>query len=303
MSVKVYEVVNARIVEQLEKGVVPWRRPWRRGNTAKNMISGREYNGLNRWLLNSLGYERNYFLTYKQATELGGKVNKGEHGYPIIFWKWLSYKDKDADPGEVSSADKQIPFLRYFTVFHFSQCEGIPEEKIPAASFEPLDFNPVPECEKLVSGYHNGPPITHSGDRAFYSPLPDRVTMPPVEFFVSIPEYYAVLFHELAHSTGHTSRLKRNIELNPKGGRAYAQEELTAEFTSSFLCAVAGIDKPILENQAAYIQGWLSAFKKAENAKVLVMAAGAAEKAANWVIEGPGSAQGVADPFRSAAAA
>lgn len=155
MSHKVYDVINTRIIELLDKGVIPWRRPWKGGleGTARNMDSGREYSGINRWLLNSFAYEQNYFLTYKQAKKAGGNVIKGEKGLPVIYWNWIERENKKT--GEIEN----IPFLRYYTVFNVSQCEGIPAEKIPAPPvFTPLDFNPIAQCEKIVSEFIDSPP-------------------------------------------------------------------------------------------------------------------------------------------------
>lgn len=204
MKHKVYDVINARIIELLDQGVIPWRRPWKGGRdgSAKNMESGREYSGINRWLLNSLAYEKNYFLTYKQAGALGGNVIKGEKGFPVIYWNWIERKNEKT--GEV----EEIPFLRYYTVFNVSQCEGIPPEKIPSTpDTPPLDFNPIEQCERIVSDFIDSPPVIHSRvARACYKSISDRVEMPGRDMFRSESMYYATLFHELSHSTPDTAR-------------------------------------------------------------------------------------------------
>src|ERR1035437_2329250 len=103
----VYSIVTDRIIEHLEKGVIPWRQPWTKAGLPKNLISDKPYCGINVLLLTSLHYSQNYFLTFKQAKELGGTIKKGEKSCPVIFWKQLEVENKKTNEME------KIPLLRY----------------------------------------------------------------------------------------------------------------------------------------------------------------------------------------------
>ncbi len=151
----VYDVVTARIMELLDKGIVPWRKPWRGGRAGmpKNLASGKGYRGINTFLLHcasmSAGYDSPYWLTYKQAQERGGNVRKGEHGMPVVFWNWVEKEKTDAAGNAYTEG---IPFLRYYTVFNVEQCEGIDYPKLDAQG-APLDFQPIAACEAVVDGF------------------------------------------------------------------------------------------------------------------------------------------------------
>src|SRR6266480_1061064 len=190
---EVYAIITEKIIEQLEKGVVPWRKPWRT-ILPQNLISRKEYRGINSILLNSLPFEHPYFLTFKQARDLGGFVRRGEKGLPVVFWQFI----------EDEETKEKFPFLRYYTVFNVSQCDGIP---VPVVALR--QFNPLEECENIVSGMPNPPRIEFGGNRAFYVPSRDLITIPTRDRFTDGEEFYATMFHEMAHSTGHQSRLNR----------------------------------------------------------------------------------------------
>jgi len=285
---KVYSVINDRIMALLDKGVVPWRRPWRNttGSTDPVNSRGRAYRGLNRLVLAAVamleGYESRVWLTYRQAEALGGKVRKGEKGTAVIFWKQLEVADPEAEGGK-----KTIPMLRYYTVFNFDQTEDV---KLPKAlttkSAEPVEHDPIEAAEAIVRGMPNPPKVTEkASDRAFYVPLFDAVTVPLRSQFENVEEFYSTLFHELSHSTGHESRLNRKgaAEVSHQFGSApYAKEELVAEMANAFLSAEAGIDPMTLENSAAYIASWKKAL--ADDPKVLVQAASQAQKAADYIL-------------------
>lgn len=200
----VYQIVTDRIIAELEKGIIPWERPWigvRDG--AYSRATGRPYSLLNQFLLGRPGE----WLTYKQAKEAGGQVRKGEKGSIVVFWKMDGKAEKDSDTGELKI--KQFPILRYYNVFHISQCDGI-EPKHKEAVFTPLD--PIEEAERVLNDYSSrcGVPIIHEkGNRAFYRPSTDEIHLPLMEQFDKQAEYYSVAFHESVHSTGHKSRLNR----------------------------------------------------------------------------------------------
>ena len=278
----VYEIITEKITAQLEVGVVPWRKPWVAAGAPKNLVSKKEYRGVNVFLLGASKYVSPYWLTYKQATELGGNVRKGEKATMIVFWKVSNYRDPDAQDGEISSADKTSFLLRYYNVFNVEQCENLPAEKIP--TIETRENEPIAECERIVAEMPQRPAVGHSGSQAFYSPRTDSVNLPAVNLFNSPEDYYATTFHELTHSTGHSSRLGREgIEERAEfGSTRYSKEELIAEMGSAFLCAEAGISARVIDNQAAYISGWLT--KLRNDKRMVVFAAAQAQKASDFIL-------------------
>ena len=189
----VYSIVTEQILKQLESGVAPWHRPWTT-QIPKNLVSGRGYRGINVFLLAASGYGSPYWLTYKQATERGGHVRKGEHGTKVVFWKIGTRETEDADGDTI---ERKSILLRYYTVFNVEQCEGI------AAPNATPTVNPIEECERIVRQMPNPPAMQQDG-RAWYRPSTDTVGMPSRNAFNSAEEYYSTLFHELTHSTGHT---------------------------------------------------------------------------------------------------
>lgn len=274
----VYEIITNRITEQLEKGVIPWKKTWTGGieGMPQNFITKKAYRGINPFLLMSMGYSSPYWMTFNQAKAKSATVKKGEKGTPVIFWNWT---EKTNEAGKVES----IPFLKYYTVFNADQVEGL---NLPVVEGEvkPV-FNPIMECEKIVEGMPLKPVVAYGGDRACYAPSTDKVCMPEKIAFISEPEYYGTLFHELIHSTKHESRLNRkddNGKTSHFGNETYSKEELVAEFGAAFLCGVSGIETTVIENQAAYIQGWLKRLK--DDSKVLVTAAAQAQKAADYIL-------------------
>ncbi len=274
-----YQVITDRICELLEKGEIPWEKPWNAGaDMPRNLVSKKEYRGVNPFLLSAMRFTSPFWLTFKQVKKLGGGVKAGEKGTPVVFWKWIEYEDKETGEKE------KVPFLRYYTIFNLTQCAGIPEEKIPALEEKTRSFNPIEEAERIVSGMPQRPTIEHIESQAYYRPSNDKVNLPKKELFKSNEEYYSTLFHELTHSTGHESRLNRKgiIELNSFGSHNYSKEELCAEMGSAFLCGEAGIVERIIENSAGYIQGWLKRLRS--DKKFLVHAAAQAQKASDFIL-------------------
>jgi antirestriction protein ArdC len=272
-----YQIITDRICTILERGEIPWRRPWSQEHAMpQNLVSRKEYRGINPLILSCAGYVQPYWLTYKQAKTLGGEVRKGEHGFPVVFWKWLDGKDRET--GE----RKRIPLLRYYTVFNVGQCDGL-DEKVPARPAP----NPIPQierCEAVIAGYKTPPKIRTGEDRAYYRPSTDLVNMPPRETFRDAESYYSVLFHELGHSTGHADRLKRQgiTDTVMFGSHDYSKEELVAEMTAAFLSGHCGIDSITVENSAAYIKSWLKSLRNDKS--LLVSAAAQAQKAADHIL-------------------
>lgn len=276
---KSYEEITKTIIADLEKGSIPWRRPWRHTGKPKNLVTQKEYRGINIFLLTMKNYSSPYWLTYVQAKQLGGSVKKDSRGTGIIFWNFKKIKEVQANGTEI---DKTIPLLKSYTVFNLKQCEGIPEKHMPIEVIKPLDFNPIACCDALIAGYKNGPVIKHEGrDKAFYIPSRDEIQMPAKTDFLSIPEYYSVLFHEAIHSTGHTSRLNRLASSAHFGSETYSKEELIAELGAAFLCADTGISPSTLTNSVAYIQSWIKALK--DDKTMLVKASSHAQKAVDLI--------------------
>ncbi len=272
----VYQIVTETILKQLESGIVPWRRPW---NTAApcNLVSQKEYRGINTFMLSASGFPSRYWLTYAQAQKLGGNVRKGERGSIVTFWN-IGEERINAKTGKLSK-----PFLlRYYRVFNLSQTEGIAHKLgIAEASAKPVAD--IDACERIVAEMPNAPQIFPSADRAYYRPSADHVGMPAKSTFHSSESYYSVLFHELTHSTGHASRIGREgiEQLNSFGSELYSREELVAEMGSAMLCGVTGIAPAVIENSAAYLRSWISALKG--DSKLVVAAASQAQKAADYI--------------------
>lgn len=275
MKDAVYQIVTDRIVAALEAGVVPWKKSWAADVPAPaNFVSRKPYRGINVFLLSFQGFASNYWLTFNQAKGLGGSVKKGEKGSPVIFWKFLDGKI-DAH-GNV----EKIPMLRYYTVFNVAQCEGLTLPAVaPVAPFEP-----IAEAENIVSNVPLCPAIKTGFARAAYCLTADEVEMPAPEAFDAPASYYATLFHELAHATGHVSRLNREgiVKHDSFGSQVYGREELVAEMAASFVCNAAGIAPAVESNAASYLAGWIAKLK-ADN-RAVVVAASAAAKAADWIL-------------------
>ena len=316
----VYQAVTDRILAALDEGIVPWHKPWKsigRGGPA-SLASGKEYRGINVFILTleafQRGYSSRYWVTFKQAKQAAvaaaraagreiveetngrgktnyyevvdgervfftGGVRKGETGTKIILWKPIP-KTVEVD-GERERRDYLL--MREFTVFNVEQCDGL---NVPDESVDLADHDTIADCEAVSDGYRikrNGPALRHGGDRAYYSPGLDAVQMPQLGQFDSAETYYAVLFHEYAHSTGHEQRLGRKtlVEPAPFGSEDYSREELVAEMTAAFVCGAVGVDVNVPQS-AAYIASWKKHL--ADDRKAVVQAAAAAQKAADLIL-------------------
>ena len=271
----IYAEVTNRIMEQMEAGVIPWRKPWVACGKAISRTTGKPYSLLNQMLLGRPGE----YLTFKQCQEAGGKVRKGEKAQMVVFWKWLEQKDEET--GEV----KEVPFLRYYNVFHIDQCEGITAKHTTEAAF-PDGAEAIEAAQEIIYDYLSREKVrlTHQeGDRAFYRPATDEVVLPIRKQFISTAEYYSTAFHELCHSTGHPNRLNRISKPSFFGTEDYSKEELVAEIGAASLLNHIGIEtEGSIRNNAAYIQNWLKVLK--DDKRFIVSAAGKAEKAVNLIL-------------------
>lgn len=277
-----YDKITEALIESLSEGKIPWQKPWA-GVPPMNAFTKKSYRGINQIVLGLSKFSDPRWATFKQITENGGKVKKGSKSSIVVFWAFLKSKtDPNKKPGEISSAEKSVPFLKYFSVFNVEQTEGL--DLPPITELGLHLHSPIEACEEIVNSYADGPKITR-GDAASYSPPIDRVAMPGIETFATPEGYYATLFHELGHSTGHQTRLNRKevTSRNTFGSCEYSKEELVAEFTAYFLCNAAGIENKSLEsNTTAYLQSWIKAL--AGDVKLAVAAAGRAQKAADWIL-------------------
>ncbi len=278
----IYEVITGRIIDKLEQGCVPWHKPWAVNfEYPKNLITKKEYRGINVFILSCSGFDSPYWLTFKQAKELGGSIKKGEKGTPVVFWKLL---EKTDDSQNKEEPHKIIPLLRYYTVFNVRQTEGIDDKKIPAPAVRYNELEKIELCEQVITRMPQCPEIRHGVQKASYSPRQDILHMPVFESFDTAEDYYSVLFHELTHSSGHQSRLNRKgiTEYSSFGSEEYSKEELVAEMGAAFLCGHCQIENKTLDNNAAYINSWLTELKSDQH--LVVVAAAQAQKAADYII-------------------
>lgn len=277
MAINVYQIVTDRIIAELEEGNIPWVRPWMGARTgAYSRVTGRPYSFLNQMLLSKPGE----YVTFKQATEAGSVVRKGEKAQIVVFWKPLDVVEKDKEGKPVK---KTIPLLKYYNVFHIDQCENLKPRFTPE-NLKPSD--PIVEAETILADYsqRSGCRIIHEKqNKAFYRPSTDEIHLPLREQFPQIAEYYSTVFHEVTHSTGHKSRLDRLSSPAWFGSENYSKEELVAEMGAAILMNELGIETAgSFKNSAAYIQSWLRALK--DDNKMIVSAAGKAEKAVKLVL-------------------
>lgn len=270
-----YEVINNMIMEKLQNGKMPWKQTWNNFGPARNYVSTRPYRGINALILNNTDYEYPLFLTFLQVKELGGYIKKGSKSIEVIYWKTLEFENDEKT--------KRIPFLRYYNVFNIDCVEGV-KLKLPASYAN----DPIGCCERIINDMPSKPIIEHGGDEPHYNRREDKIKIPHSENFILSDEYYATLFHELAHSTGHESRLNREECINPSvyGSRDYCKEELVAEIATCFLCGEAGIANKTIDNSAAYIQFWVQRLTHVlkEDNMVFVRASALAQKATDFIM-------------------
>ena len=278
MANNVYQMVTDRIIAELQKGRIPWKKYWSGTRSgAYNRITKKPYSLMNQMLLGQSGE----WATYKQWQELGGHIRKGEKASFVTFWKIQPYEDINAD-GETEI--KEIPLLRYYNVFHISQVEGVK----PLKDVKLNDIEPIAEAERIKEAYKEREHIQIKeviSNEAFYSPSGDYIQVPCKEQYTVANEFYSVLFHEITHSTGHKTRLDRFTTGAAAmfGSETYSKEELVAELGSAIILNQIGIETPqTFKNSAAYIQNWLQVLKN--DNKFIVSAASKAEKAVNYIM-------------------
>lgn len=284
----IYTRVTNKILADLEQGVRPWQKPWDAEHAAGKILrplrsNGLPYRGINILLLWTAaleqGFSSPFWLTFKQAQELGAHVKKGEHGSCIVYANTFHKTETDAASGE--EVEKDIPFLKAYTVFNASQIEGLPEHYTPTTAEQPETVeNRTAALEAFFAA--TGAEIRHGGSRAFYAISADYVQMPPFPAFQYPESYYATLAHEITHWTRHPSRLDRDLGRKQWGDEGYAKEELVAELGSAFLCAELGITPETREDHAAYIHSWLQGLQN--DKRFIFSAAAHAQRAVDFLI-------------------
>ena len=290
-KVNLYQSVTDRIIEKLEQGVAPWRRTWSRYGLARNYASKHIYTGINMVLMNMTEHPIPYFMTFNQIKQEGGKIRKGSKAEQVIYYNFY-YKDENdrtLSREQAINAQQQgqeiqvLKFIKYYNVFNIADVEGI-EFEVPEVTLR--DNEQINACEQIIAEMPQCPEfVTIDADRPFYSPTRDVVNMPSIRQFESSQDYYATCFHELAHSTGHPSRLNREGITNPTGfgSKSYSREELIAEMAAAFVCAKVNIDvEPLMDNSASYLAGWLKVLK--EDNGFIFKAAAEAQKAADFIL-------------------
>lgn len=282
----IYQRVTDAIVSELEKGIRPWLKPWNAEHVAGRITrplraNGIPYRGINVLMLWAAATERGYaaplWLTYKQAQELGAQVRKGEKGSLVVYANTITRTEQDEATGE--DVDREIPFMKGYTVFNAEQVDGLPAH-FYAMQAPALD--PVQRIER-AEGYFaaTGATIVEGGNRAFYRMADDHVQMPPFVSFREPEAFYATLAHELCHWTKHPKRLDRDFGRKPFGDEGYAMEELVAELGAAFVCADLALTPQPREEHAAYIGSWLKALKNDKRA--IFAAAAHAQRAADFL--------------------
>lgn len=273
----IYSAITDRIIAALEEGNIPWHKPWTGGKSGCISYStGKPYSLLNHILL---GGQAGEYITFKQATLAGGHVRKGEKSKFVVFWK--PFETVNNETGET----EQHFYLRYYNVFHLDQVEGISPRW--TVSVRPAtDLAPDATADAIIRDYKDRSGVTlriTESDRAYYQPSTDTVVVPQLSQYQKQEEFYSTLFHELTHSTGHHSRLDRISDIAAFGSHEYSKEELCAELGAAFLVNHCGLEsESSFQNSAGYIQGWLKALK--DDKRLIVSAAGAAEKAVNMIL-------------------
>lgn len=282
----VYQTVTDAIVARLEAGdVPPWHKPWKAGNASGHVCrplrhNGQPYNGVNvLWLwmaAEAAGYTCPFWLTYNQARELGGHVRKGEKSTPVVYASTFTKEEEKADG---TTAERKIPFLKSYAVFNAEQCDGLPAHYYAKAE-QPAGNTVEPIAAAVQFLANTGADIRSGGARAYYNPAGDYVQMPPLDTFDDGTAHAGTLAHELAHWTGHGSRLARDFA-GRFGDDKYAAEELVAELAAAFLAADLGFEASPRDDHAAYLASWLRVMKADKRA--IFTAASAASRAAAYL--------------------
>ena len=310
---EIYQMITNKVIEMVKKSKDKYQRKWKvQGYMIPfNFVSKKRYRGVNHVMLTELNVIENpFFLTFKQVIDLGGKIKKGSHGHPVIYFNNIfEARDSERDL-HFSSFDRQkvidfandngialntlitYPIIKYYNVYNGADIEGIDFDldnfKIGYTESDIVASpkNKLKVSEAIIDNYPSPKPILEfGGNQAYYSPTYDKVKMPPIESFETIQDYYRTLFHEFSHSTGRWNRLDRPFE-NAFGSKEYAFEELVAELGSIFLCAEAGIRWHTNKNHAAYLKSWNRALTfAADDDRFIMKASTQSQRIADFVLQ------------------
>ncbi|MBS1596064.1 MAG: DUF1738 domain-containing protein [Bacteroidetes bacterium] len=294
----IYERITQKIITDLEKGELTWRKPWSSDHLASQVMRPLRWNdvpytGINTIMLWATGAEKGYsspyWMTVKQANTMKAHVRSGEKATQVIY---VDKFEKEETGPDGKTEIKKIPFLKTHSVFNASQIVGLPEGfyKIPEIKV----INPQERVVELENFFKQTKAEVYSGTQAAYSITTDKIEMPPFECFLDAPNYYATLAHEVTHWTRHPSRLNREFNRKKWGDEGYAKEELVAELGACFLGADLGFEPVTKEQHAAYIQSWLGVLKN--DKKFIIQAASYAQKAVEYVTQLQKPSVSVPDP-------
>jgi antirestriction protein ArdC len=286
MRTGVYRKITDRIVSELERGVRPWMKPWDAGNGEGRIMrplraNGIPYQGINVLMLWSEAIERGYaspiWMTFRQALELKANVRKGEHGSLVVYADKITRTETDRETGE--DTEREIPFMKGYTVFNSEQIEGLPAHFYPKPAPRTEIVQRIERVESFFTA--TGANIVHGGSRACYVPSTDNAHMPCIDFFRDSESYYSTLGHECCHWTRHKSRLDRDFGRKRFGDEGYAMEELVVELGSAFLCADLELTPEVREDHAAYIASWIKVLR--DDKRAIFTAASHAQRAADFL--------------------
>jgi antirestriction protein ArdC len=281
----IYTRITERIIQSLEQGVRPWVKPWNTENAIGRIIrplryNGQAYSGINVLMLWSAAVDQGFtcpvWMTFKQATEFDAHVRKGEKGSLVVYANTVTKTEDDGDGVEV---EREIPFLKGYTVFNAEQIEGLPE--VFYRRPEPKLTGPARIDHAEAFFANTQADIRIRGARAYYAIEADFIAMPPIESFRDAESYYATLTHECTHWTKHPSRLDRDFGRKAWGDEGYAREELVAELGSAFLCADLELTPEVRDDHACYIASWLDVLKN--DRRAIVQAASYAQRAVDFL--------------------
>ena len=286
MRADVYERITNQIIAELEKGVRPWLKPWSAEHSAGRITrplraNGIPYRGINVVMLWSAAMDKGHvapiWITFKQAKAVGASVRKGEQGSLVVYADKITRRETDADTGEES--ERQIPFMKGYTVFNVEQVEGLPPHFHAAAAPPTETVQRIGQAETFFAA--TGANVIHGGSRACYIPSTDSIHMPCIDLFKDAISYYGTRGHETIHWTRHPSRLDRDFGRKRFGDEGYAMEELVAELGAAFLCADLELTPEVREDHVSYIAWWIKVLK--DDKRAIFTAAAHAQRAADFL--------------------
>lgn len=273
--------ITALIIAKLEQGVPPWSRPWTGAGGASSPLRhcGTNYTGINRLYLwavaDAAGYRSRYWMTYRQASELGGQVRHGETASLSVYYS--SFKKLETNEATGAASEKSIRFLRSYLVFNAHQIDGLPAHFYPDTSVEAAPIEPSARQHAIDAFFAAIPAsVRHGGNQAYFAPGLDYIQLPHPQSFTTMDHYASTRGHETVHWAGHSSRLARKFGKR-FGDRAYSFEELIAEIGAGLICAELGLPNELHDSHASYVGHWLGILKADKTA--IIHAASKAEQA------------------------